>query len=78
MLSILSQIYLPFVSFRDTITRGVKLLPCGYSDYTEVGRRSEIGKKNEIYILEMVDPVIVYKLFIQIIGNMVGRVTSLY
>ncbi|MBQ9450173.1 MAG: hypothetical protein IJU34_02500 [Bacteroidales bacterium] len=48
----------------------VLVLPCGRSAHTEAGWMAGSGKKVIVYIPEMVEPELMYKLFHAVVGNL--------
>ena len=44
--------------------------PCGRSAHTEAGWMSGRGKRTIVYIPEMVEPELMYKLFDGVVGSM--------
>ena len=48
----------------------VLVLPCGRSAHTEAGWMAGAGKRVIVYIPEMVEPELMYKLFYEVVGNM--------
>ena len=48
----------------------VLVLPCGRSAHTEAGWMAGAGKKVIVYIPEMVEPELMYKLFDDVVGNL--------
>ncbi|MBP5537850.1 MAG: hypothetical protein J6X64_05880 [Bacteroidales bacterium] len=48
----------------------VLVLPCGRSAHTEAGWMAGAGKKVIVYIPEMVEPELMYKLFDDVAGNL--------
>ena len=48
----------------------VLVLPCGRSAHTEAGWMSGAGKRVIVYIPEMVEPELMYKLFDKVVGNL--------
>ncbi len=47
----------------------VLVLPCGRSAHTEAGWMAGAGKRVVVYIPEMVEPELMYKLFDQVVGD---------
>ena len=47
----------------------VLVLPCGRSAHTEAGWMAGAGKRVIVYIPEMQEPELMYKLFDQVVGN---------
>ena len=48
----------------------VLVLPCGRSAHAEAGWMSGRGKRTLVYIPEMVEPALMYKLFDGVVGSM--------
>ena len=48
----------------------VLVLPCGRSAHTEAGWMAGAGKRVVVYIPEMQEPELMYKLFDQVVGNL--------
>ena len=48
----------------------VLVLPCGRSAHTEAGWCAGAGKRVFVYIPEMVEPELMYKLFDEVVGNL--------
>lgn len=48
----------------------VLVLPCGRSAHTEAGWMAGRGKRVIVYIPEMVEPELMYKLFDQVVGDL--------
>lgn len=48
----------------------VLVLPCGRSAHTEAGWMAGVGKRVVVYIPEMVEPELMYKLFDRVVGNL--------
>ena len=48
----------------------VLVLPCGRSAHTEAGWMAGAGKRVIVYIPEMVEPELMYKLFDRVVGNL--------
>lgn len=48
----------------------VLVLPCGRSAHTEAGWMAGAGKKVVVYIPEMVEPELMYKLFDEVVGSL--------
>ena len=48
----------------------VLVIPCGRSAHTEVGWMAGKGKRVIVYIPEMVEPELMYKLFEDVVGNL--------
>ena len=55
----------------------VLLLPCGRSAHTEAGYLAGRGKRVIVYIPEMVEPELMYKLFDRVVGTLDDLVHSL-
>lgn len=55
----------------------VLVLPCGRSAHTEAGWMAGAGKKVIVYIPEMVEPELMYKLFDRVVDNLNDLVKSL-
>ena len=55
----------------------VLVLPCGRSAHTEAGWMSGAGKKVIVYIPEMVEPELMYKLFDDVVGDRDSLVNTL-
>ena len=55
----------------------VLVLPCGRSAHTEAGWMAGAGKRVIVYIPEMVEPELMYKLFDRVVGNLDDLVQSL-
>lgn len=55
----------------------VLVLPCGRSAHTEAGWMAGKGKRVIVYIPEMVEPELMYKLFDDVIGNLDNLVDRL-
>jgi len=55
------------LSWADTC---VLVLPCGRSAHTEAGWMAGAGKKVIVYIPEMQEPELMYKLFDRVVGNL--------
>ena len=55
----------------------VLVLPCGRSAHTEAGWMSGAGKRVIVYIPEMVEPELMYKLFDKVVDNLDDLVMSL-
>ncbi len=55
----------------------VLVLPCGRSAHTEAGWMAGAGKRVIAYILKMVEPELMYKLFDKVVGNLEDLVKSL-
>lgn len=56
----------------------VLVLPCGRSAHTEAGWMAGAGKRVIVYIPEMVEPELMYKLFDKVVGSLDDLVQSLY
>lgn len=54
----------------------VLVLPCGRSAHTEAGWLAGRGKRVVVYIPEMQEPELMYKLFDGIVGNITGLVNT--
>ena len=50
----------------------VLVLPCGRSAHTEAGGMAGAGKKVIVYIPEMLEPELMYKLFDAVVDNVDG------
>ena len=48
----------------------VLVLPCGRSAHTEAGWMAGVGKKVVVFIPEMVEPELMYKLFDAVVGTL--------
>lgn len=48
----------------------VLVLPCGRSAHTEAGWMAGAGKRVIVYIPEMIEPELMYKLFDQVVDNL--------
>lgn len=48
----------------------VLVLPCGHSAHTEAGWMAGAGKRVVVYIPEMVEPELMYKLFDHVVGSL--------
>ena len=48
----------------------VLVLPCGRSAHTEAGWMSGTGRRTLVYIPDMVEPELMYKLFDAVVGNL--------
>jgi hypothetical protein len=48
----------------------VLVLPCGRSAHTEAGWMAGAGKRVIVFIPEMVEPELMYKLFNRVVGNL--------
>lgn len=48
----------------------VLVLPCGRSAHTEAGWMAGAGKRVIVYIPEMVEPELMYKLFDEVVGSL--------
>ena len=48
----------------------VLVLPCGRSAHTEAGGMAGAGKRVIVYIPEMVEPELMYKLFDEVVGSL--------
>ena len=55
----------------------VLVLPCGRSAHTEAGWMSGAGKKVIVYIPEMQEPELMYKLFDDVVGDLEALIESL-
>ena len=55
----------------------VLILPCGRSAHTEAGWMAGKGKRVIVYIPEMVEPELMYKLFDKVVGSLEELVRSL-
>lgn len=55
----------------------VLVLPCGRSTHTEAGWMAGAGKRVIVYIPEMVEPELMYKLFDQVVDNLDNLVQCL-
>lgn len=55
----------------------VLVLPCGRSAHTEAGWMAGTGKRVIVYIPEMVEPELMYKLFDQVVDNLDNLVQCL-
>ena len=55
----------------------VLLLPCGRSAHTEAGWMAGAGKRVIVYIPEMVEPELMYKLFDAVVGTLDDLVAAL-
>ena len=55
----------------------VLVLPCGRSAHTEAGWMAGKGKRVIVYIPEMVEPELMYKLFDKVVGSLEDLVKSL-
>ena len=55
----------------------VLVLPCGRSAHTEAGWMAGAGKRVIVYIPEMVEPELMYKLFYQVVGNLDDLIKNL-
>ena len=55
----------------------VLLLPCGRSAHTEAGYLAGRGKRVIVYIPEMIEPELMYKLFDRIVGTLDDLVNNL-
>lgn len=48
----------------------VLVLPCGRSAHTEAGWMAGAGKRVIVYIPEMIEPELMYKLFTKVVGSL--------
>ena len=55
----------------------VLVLPCGRSAHTEAGWMAGAGKRVIVYIPEMVEPELMYKLFDEVVGSLDDLIQSL-
>ena len=55
----------------------VLVLPCGRSAHTEAGWMAGAGKRVIVYIPEMVEPELMYKLFGEVVGSLDDLIQSL-
>ena len=55
----------------------VLVLPCGRSAHTEAGWMAGTGKKVIVYLPEMQEPELMYKLFNRVVGTLESLCTSL-
>lgn len=55
----------------------VLVLPCGRSAHTEAGWMAGAGKRVIVYIPEMVEPELMYKLFDRVVGSLDSLIESL-
>ena len=55
----------------------VLVLPCGRSAHTEAGWMSGAGRKVIVYIPEMQEPELMYKLFDDVVGDLDALIESL-
>ena len=55
----------------------ILVLPCGRSAHTEAGWMAGKGKRVIVYIPEMVEPELMYKLFNKVVGSLEELVKSL-
>ena len=55
----------------------VLVLPCGRSAHTEAGWMSGAGKKVIVYIPEMQEPELMYKLFDDVVGDLDALIAAL-
>ena len=55
----------------------VLVLPCGRSSHTEAGWMAGAGKRVIVFIPEMVEPELMYKLFDRVVGSLDELVTCL-
>ena len=55
----------------------VLVLPCGRSAHTEAGWMSGAGKKVIVYIPEMQEPELMYKLFDDVVGDLDALISAL-
>ncbi len=55
----------------------ILVLPCGRSAHTEAGWMAGAGKKVIVYIPEMVEPELMYKLFDDVVGDLDTLITTL-
>ena len=55
----------------------VLVLPCGRSAHTEAGWMSGAGKKVIVYIPEMQEPELMYKLFTAVVGDLDALIDTL-
>ena len=55
----------------------VLVLPCGRSAHTEAGWMSGAGRKVIVYIPEMQEPELMYKLFDDVVGDLDSLIESL-
>ena len=55
----------------------VLVLPCGRSAHTEAGWMAGQGKKVVVYVPEMVEPELMYKLFDRVVGSLDELVEAL-
>lgn len=55
----------------------VLVLPCGRSAHTEAGWMAGKGKRVIVYILEMVEPELMYKLFDDVVGDIDSLILAL-
>lgn len=55
----------------------VLVLPCGRSAHTEAGWMAGKGKRVIVYIPEMVEPELMYKIFDEVVGNLGDLILSL-
>ena len=64
-----------FVADLDALNRAdtcVLVLPCGLSAHTEAGWMAAAGKRVIVYIPEMQDPELMYKLFDAVVDSVEG------
>lgn len=54
----------------------VLVLPCGRSAHTEAGWMAGKGKRVIVYIPEMVEPELMYKIFDEVVGNLGDLILS--
>ena len=54
----------------------VLVLPCGRSAHTEAGWMAGARKKVVVYIPEMVEPELMYKLFTKVVGNITDLILA--
>ena len=55
----------------------VLVLPCGRSAHTEAGWMAGAGKRVIVYIPEMIEPELMYKLFDEVVGSLDDLVEAL-
>lgn len=55
----------------------VLVLPCGRSAHTEAGWMAGAGKKVVVYMPEMVEPELMYKLFDKVVNTLYQLITAL-
>lgn len=55
----------------------VLVLPCGRSAHTEAGWMAGAGKRVIVYIPEMAEPELMYKLFDRVVGSLDSLIESL-